>query len=122
MEEQRIFVDVAAYRLHCLSRVETVKDGIRELVPVHHLLSVFFRVNGKRHNLAIYFLEPLDVILKVSQLLIAVVSPLSSVKQHNTPTPGEVRGDRHLTTSDHRGDDRCKSLVVFESHLLPPVL
>ena len=108
MEEQRIFVDVAAYRLHCLSRVETVKDGIGELVPVYHFLSVFIRVNGKRHNLAIYFLEPLDVILKVSQLLIAVVSPLSSVKQHNTPTPGEVRGDRHPTTPDDWRDDRCK--------------
>ena len=90
-------------------------------MPIHHLLSIFFRVDGKRHNPDVHLLESLDVVLKISQLPIAVASPLSPVEEHDAPVPREARGDRHPIPPDEWGIDRWKWLVVFESHVVPPL-
>ncbi len=120
MEIQRFLVDVAADGCHGLSGVEPMNDGVGELVPTHHFFGVLFRVNGKRHNLGSDLFEPLSKLLKVSQLLVAEWSPLSSVKKHYTPTPSEVVGDCHLTALNLWAADRCEQLIVLdEAHVSP---
>ncbi len=119
MEIQRFLVDVAADGCHGLSGVEPTNDGVPELVSIHHFLGVLLRVNGKRHNLGSDLFEPLSKLLKVSQLLVAESSPLSSVKKYHTPTPSEVVGDCHLTALNLWADDRCEQLVVLEAHVSP---
>ncbi len=78
---RRLLVDVAADGRGDLSGVKSVKDWIGELMAIHHLFRVIFRVHRKRHHLGADLFEPLNVSPKVSQLLIAVWSPLSPVEE-----------------------------------------
>ncbi len=118
VEVRRLLVHVSADCRHGLSGVEAVKYGVREFVPIHRPTSVLFRVDGKRHKLGPDLFELIDVLLEISQLLIAESSPVSAVEEHDTPASCEISGDRHLATPNLGSDDGCEDLVVLEAHIV----
>ena len=101
-------------RACCVLDRQPVADRKREPELRHRLFRFFEGVYGARHNPDPLFPELLLRLLKGSQLLLAVRSPVASINQKDAPVAAEGIGEGHTAVVDRVDCEMRKFIAAIK--------